>query len=361
MNSSRLGMSLSTNPNVTHDTNKHRNVPVQRSVLLFGSMRAMSAAAVTSSIPTELPSIPTQPLASVPDASVLADIAPIPDAPVATVTEQIILATAGEPSFASLGLGGWTPVGWVQEGLEWLHISCGLPWWGAIIATTIVLRTLVFPLVIITQRNAGKLQNAMPKVQALQMKITEARQMGDAMGTARYTQDLVMLMKKEDVNPLRQMAMPLVQAPIFLSYFIGVRQMVNAPVESLQTGGLWWFTDLTMADPYFILPLVTCSTMALTIQLGIDGMNVNSSNSHIAKYALRAMPVVLFPFIMNFPTAMVVYWSATNLVSLIQVISFRIPVPFFNSSMFSFGQLGGHTENSTRTGLLQIAKTCQTR
>lgn len=163
------------------------------------------------------------------------------------------------------------------------------------------------------------MQEVLPKMQEIQVKMTEARQMGNAAEASQCSMELSQLMRSNNVNPLKNMLVPMAQAPIFLSYFIGIRRMVNAPVESLHTGGMLWFSDLTIADPYYMLPLITCSTLFLTIQLGVDGMNLNTNNGHIIKHVMRAMPVVLFPFIMNFPTAMVVYWSTSNFVSLVQV------------------------------------------
>lgn len=154
--------------------------------------------------------------------------------------------------------------------------------------------------------------------------MTEARLMGNAAEASQAGMELSQFMRNEKVNPLKNMLVPLAQAPIFLSYFIGIRRMVNAPVESLHTGGMLWFSDLTIADPYYMLPLITCSTLFLTIQLGVDGMNLNTSNGHIIKHVVRAMPLVMFPFIMNFPAAMVVYWSTSNFVSLIQVCNAKL-------------------------------------
>lgn len=54
--------------------------------------------------------------------------APIPPAPEALD----LVAAIGEPTFESLGLGGWTPVGIVHQLLELLHVSGGVPWWGTI-------------------------------------------------------------------------------------------------------------------------------------------------------------------------------------------------------------------------------------
>ena len=44
--------------------------------------------------------------------------------------------------------------------------------------------------------------------------------------------------------------------------------MANLPVESMKVGGLLWFPDLTIADPYFILPILCSASMLLTIEVG---------------------------------------------------------------------------------------------
>jgi YidC/Oxa1 family membrane protein insertase len=48
---------------------------------------------------------------------------------------------------------------------------------------------------------------------------------------------------------------------------MGLRGMANVPVESLRTGGLWWFTDLTVPDQYFLMPLITSATLYATIEV----------------------------------------------------------------------------------------------
>lgn len=55
--------------------------------------------------------------------------------------------------------------------------------------------------------------------------------------------------------------------PFFLSFFFGLRGMAELPVESLRTGGILWFSDLTIPDPTYILPVLTCLTMYITIEV----------------------------------------------------------------------------------------------
>lgn len=252
---------------------------------------------------------------------------PVPDpSTLPDLTEAVqALAPNGEPTFASLGLGGWSPVGMVQNCLEYLHISLDVPWWGAIVIGTICVRVAMFPLVIISQRNNAKMNNNLPEMQLLQLKMTQARQTGNQLESARYAQEMVLFMKEKGLNPLKNMVVPLAQAPLFISFFMGLRGMANCPVESLSTGGLWWFMDLTVPDQFFLLPLITSATMWATIELGVDGGRLDASNMQIMRYVLRAIPLVMIPFTINFPGAILVYWTSSNFISLIQVGILKIP------------------------------------
>lgn len=242
---------------------------------------------------------------------------PIPAAEVTDVASSF--AANGEPAFETLGLGGYSPVGLIQSGLEYLHISLDIPWWGVIVCGTILVRTLLFPLVIMAQRNAANMGNNMPQMQVLQMKMSEARNTGNNFESARLAQEMYTFMKEKNISPFRSMLVPLAQAPVFISFFMGLRQMANAPVESLRDGGLFWFVDLTMPDQFYLLPLITSATLYITILVGTDAARLSQQNGHIIKYVLRAMPIVIFPFTINFPGAILCYWACSNFISLIQV------------------------------------------
>lgn len=247
-----------------------------------------------------------------------------------SITETLV-ADSGS-NFVSLGLGGWSPVGIIQNCFEYLHFDLGIEWWTAIMIGTICVRTIIFPLVLISQRNSAKLNNNMPQMQHLQQKMTEARQTGNAIESARYSQEMMTFMKDKGVNPLKNMIVPFAQAPLFISFFIGLRQMANAPVESMKTGGLFWFTDLTIPDPYMLLPIITSCTMLATIEVGTDGARLAATNMQTMKYVLRALPFLILPFTINFPGAILTYWTFSNFISLAQVSILKIPAirTYFN-------------------------------
>jgi YidC/Oxa1 family membrane protein insertase len=91
------------------------------------------------------------------------------------------------------------------------------------------------------------------------------------------------------------------QAPLFISFFMGLRSMANVPVESMRTGGLFWFSDLTVPDQYYLMPIITSVTMWVTIEVGTDSVKLSSGNLQTMKYILRAMPICILPFTVNFP------------------------------------------------------------
>lgn len=254
----------------------------------------------------------------------------IPDPPPVPTLESEVSAisetftTLGERSLESLGLGGWTPIGILQTGLEWLHVSIDLPWFLAIAAGTCVVRIIMFPLVILAQRNAAKMNNNLPQMQIIQMKMAEARKNGDALLAGKYAYELMTFMKEKELSPLKNFIVPLMQAPVFISFFMGIRQMANLPVESMKVGGMYWFTNLTVPDPFYILPMITSATLFITLELGIEG-GIRAGNMQMMRYVFRAMPIVLFPFMINFPAGMLCYWATSNFLSLIQVAILRIP------------------------------------
>ena len=57
--------------------------------------------------------------------------------------------------------------------------------------------------------------------------------------------------------------------PFFISFFLAVRGLANYPLESMMYGGTLWFPDLTVADPYYILPVFTAVTMFITMEVCI--------------------------------------------------------------------------------------------
>ncbi|XP_072232344.1 mitochondrial inner membrane protein OXA1L [Leuresthes tenuis] len=246
-------------------------------------------------------------------------------ADVAPTAVDVLQAVAAEPRLTELGLGANTPVGLIQNLLEFFHIDLGMPWWGAIVVGTVLARMAVFPFIVKGQREAAKLNNVLPQITKLTNRMNEAKQSGNKFEFASAYSDLNLFQKKHDVNPLRGFLVPLVQAPVFISFFIALRKMAYLPVPSLQTGGLLWFTDLTAADPFYLLPITVTGTMFFILELGAES-GFDNPNLRAMKTVFRIMPLIILPLTINFPTAVFTYWLTSNCFSLCQVAVLRHPL-----------------------------------
>ncbi|CAF1360777.1 unnamed protein product [Adineta steineri] len=252
----------------------------------------------------------------------------IPEPPMipSDVPVEFLLNAAGEPALSTLGLGQWyLPTGWVQQSLDLIHANLGLPWWATIMIGTLILRTATIPIAIYNQRSAGQMQLHMPKLQELQAKLQEARIRNDQLAIMRAGGDLMEFMKYSDVKPWKAMLGPFMQMPFFISFFLGIRALANYPLESMMFGGMLWFPDLTVPDPYYILPVFTACTMFLTMELGIETGMRTANLGPIGRNALRVIPFLSLIFTINFSSALTLYWATSNVISLAQSVVLRQP------------------------------------
>jgi len=244
----------------------------------------------------------------------------IPEKPAPLDVSTIV----GEPSFESLGLGNWWPTGRVQLFMEYLHCDIGMEWFQAIALTALCMRLCTFPFVVMSQKNVVNMNNNMPGMSALQDKMSDARKRGDQLESAQLGQQLQEYMSKAGINPIKNVLPMLVQVPIFMSMFLGLRGMANLPVPSMESGGLLWFENMTLMDPFYILPFATSCSLYLQFRVGADG-NRMATMGPMGRVMMTLFPFGLFPISLNFPSAITFYWFTTNVISIGQALVLRVP------------------------------------
>uniref|UniRef100_A0A6G1SCR7 Mitochondrial inner membrane protein OXA1L n=1 Tax=Aceria tosichella TaxID=561515 RepID=A0A6G1SCR7_9ACAR len=192
-----------------------------------------------------------------------------------------------------------------------------LPWWQAIILTTATARLVFFPLVVRQNVIGIKTFNLLPETQKIQIKVNEALAAGDAYNQALARTKLQILYKEHGLSMKDRLMPILIQAPMYMSIFFLLRTLTSVPAEGLTTGGTLWFTNLTVPDPLFILPAITCSSMFLLLEFGMEGsMDPKQGMAPIGRYLMRSLPFVMFLFIHNFPAATLLFWSTSNIFTL---------------------------------------------
>jgi YidC/Oxa1 family membrane protein insertase len=170
--------------------------------------------------------------------------------------------------FKTLGLASaYTPTGWVEQLVELTHISLGLPWWGTIIASTVAFRLLILPMAIKGQRASAKLVKVKPQLQPLEADMAKARKINDPIAIRSAGLKIQELFRKEKINPFSSLFFNLGQMPLFIAGFLAFKKLGELPVPGLQNGGFGWVTDLSVADPYYILPIISSIANLLSFEV----------------------------------------------------------------------------------------------
>jgi YidC/Oxa1 family membrane protein insertase len=186
--------------------------------------------------------------------------------------------------------------------LEFFY-SMGAPWWLSIVILTIIVRSLLFPLTAKQVKSMRAMQDLKPEMDRLRAKYKDNRQ--------KQQEEIMKLYQERKVNPMGGCLPILIQMPIFITMFYVIRNF-NQTHESFASGGILWFKDLTAADPYYILPILSAVTMFAASQ--ITSKNLDPQQ----RWLMRILPVGITVFLLHFPAGLFMYWITSNLMTLVQ-------------------------------------------
>lgn len=123
-----------------------------------------------------------------------------------------------------------TPVGVVQNAIEFCSASTGLPWAAGIILTTLSLRALLLPVIAKSMQNSVKMANIAPDAKMHIERMNECKRVGDSEGQQQAMKNLSDLYESHGCNPLKAFIPVIMQLPIFIGLFLAIRKMANLPV-----------------------------------------------------------------------------------------------------------------------------------
>lgn len=172
-------------------------------------------------------------------------------------------------------------------------------WGWSIIALTVIVKLVLYPLTRASYISMAKMKALGPKIEGLK------KQCGD--DKAKLQRNMMDLYRSEKVNPIGGCLPMILQIPVF----IGLYWALLSSVELRQASFLW-IKDLSLPDPYYILPAVLAVTMFLQ-----TFMSPPPSDPMQAKM-MRIMPVAFSVMFFFFPAGLVVYWLANNILSISQ-------------------------------------------
>lgn len=229
---------------------------------------AAAATTTTSSSSSSAAQTVSDAAQSLAEATPSADLSAISDI-VNNSAAEILSRPEGIGYLKSLGLEyGWGFTSIMQWTIEHVHVWTGFGWGGAIVATAVLMRLVMFyPQIKSTAfaANMKKLQED-PRQKDVMEKFQKGLRDGDQQ-LVQQTRLLGNVLREEYNVPLKGMVWGFIPIPFSFGMFRIISGMASLPVPSLETAGWFWFQDLTLSDPYFILPALTTGVMVLTLNV----------------------------------------------------------------------------------------------
>lgn len=196
---------------------------------------------------------------------------------------------------------GWLWI--ISAAIFWLmqHIYNIIGNWGwSIVLVTLVIKLLFYKLSAKSYRSMSAMKKLQPRLNQLKEKFGSDKQ--------KFTQATIELYRKEKVNPMSGCLPILIQIPVF----IGLYWVLIESVQLRQAPFIFWIHDLSVSDPFYVLPVLMGISMFLQQRL-----NPPPPDPTQAK-VMMLMPIIFTVMFLKFPAGLMLYWFVNNSVSFLQ-------------------------------------------
>jgi YidC/Oxa1 family membrane protein insertase len=207
-------------------------------------------------------------------------------------------------------------------GMNWLHETLRFSYGWAIIAITVIIKLVFWPLTQASTRSMKRMQALQPQMKAIQEKYKD-----DPVKMNRKTMEF---MKEHKVSPLGGCLPMLLQIPVFFGFY----RMIQSAIE-LRGASFLWVGDLSQSDTLYVipglgfvpfigipgvglplnpLPLIMGATMLWQARLTPPSPGMDPTQAKIMRY----MPLIFMVFLYNFSAGLTLYWTVQNLLTIAQ-------------------------------------------
>lgn len=212
----------------------------------------------------------------------------------------------------------------IQDGMEWIHATTGLPWWTSIACTTVAIRIMLLPVarkqIIISEKFSHAVRDMVGVAHLFRGHVAARAEQTQSSVPRVALQELPALIKSiRDVNLVHGtsfsgIVLPAVlNAGVFISFIVSVRWMMYDPkfIHALQEGGIWWFTDLTVKDKTIYLPLAASLINYLSLELFFPKKSADVALK--IKDGIQMFIIVTFSAIVDLPSGVFMYWIPSGI------------------------------------------------
>ncbi len=223
-----------------------------------------------------------------------------------TPKEYDLLRSLGQGLEKTLDFGIFEPISvFFLKALRWIYARVG-NYGVAIILLTLGIRILLFPLMHTSTVSMRKMAKVQPKVKEIQAR--HKKKKSDPQARAKMNQEMMALYKQEGVNPMAGCLPLLVQLPILWALY----QLFLKAIELRHAPFILWITDLSAKDPLYVTPILMTATMWLQQRLAPQVGDPQQQR------LMRMMPLIFGIMFLQFPSGLVLYWLANNVITIIQ-------------------------------------------
>ncbi len=173
-------------------------------------------------------------------------------------------------------------------------------WGWTIMALVLLLKIAFYWLNATAYRSMAKMKAINPKIMAMRERLKDKPQ--------EMQQEMMKMYREEKVNPMGGCFPIMVQIPVFIALY----WVLLSSVEVRGAPWMGWITDLSVPDPWFILPVVMAATTML--QTALNPTPPDPMQAKLMWY----MPLIFSVMFFFFPAGLVLYWITNNVLSIAQ-------------------------------------------
>lgn len=222
----------------------------------------------------------------------------------------VILATASHVPTEAMAW--YNPAQYVMDVAHFIHDTTGWPYAACIVVVTALGRATLFPLMVSSQ----KVRLVREDMQAALRKFGKTKPSKQALQAKQAS-----LRKQYNYHPSQLLTLPLANMALTCYMWFGLRWMGTYYPEELSTGGILWFTDLTLSDPLYLLPILSGTSSLLMFELGADFRTMSKRQLQFG----RGVAILFVPILMFAPASVHIFWTSNWLMGALQDVVLSQP------------------------------------
>ncbi|KAI0401992.1 hypothetical protein F4802DRAFT_578046 [Xylaria palmicola] len=224
------------------------------------------------------------------------DISALPEDLLAELDSTSILDIPERIGFLKeLGLDfGYGPTTCCEWLLEHIHVYSGLPWWGSIAAVAVLFRAAMFYPALNGSKHQARLKllQTTPEYKKAKADFDEAVYRTKDQAAMMYARSEMKRLMSSSGASMWQPFVNFAMIPFSYGMFRLIRGMAGIPVPGMESGGLAWFSDLTVHDPLYLLP---CASVGLAVIMFKQMQRANVTSDTMQQTMMKGMMYIMPP------------------------------------------------------------------